>query len=301
MENNNQQNKLHSEEYFGEQRDYWWNRDFLDLMAKRWKLDQVESLLDIGCGLGHWGRLLAPYLTPAAKIIGVDREPEWVNKAREYKIARPANYEIADAMKLPFADESFDLVTCQTLLIHLKDPKAAILEFIRVLKPGGILAVAEPNNNAQQMVRSNLDNPSSIEKQLNDIRFQLICESGKINLGEGNNSVGDLIPGYLSECHLDDIQVYLSDKATPIFAPYNQQEQKVSIEQFKDYLDREVCVWDKEDTLRFFLAGGGTNEEFENHWKENLKEMKKVNQAIDAGNYHSAGGNMFYLISGRKI
>lgn len=49
----------HSAEHFGDTRDYWWNRDFLQLMAKRWKLGTVRNVLDVGCGVGHWGMLLA--------------------------------------------------------------------------------------------------------------------------------------------------------------------------------------------------------------------------------------------------
>ena len=46
----------HSAAHFGEQRDFWWHRDFLDLMALRWKLADASSIADIGCGLGHWSR-----------------------------------------------------------------------------------------------------------------------------------------------------------------------------------------------------------------------------------------------------
>ena len=37
--------KYHSEQYFGDQRDFWWHRDFLGLMAKRWKWQEVKSIL----------------------------------------------------------------------------------------------------------------------------------------------------------------------------------------------------------------------------------------------------------------
>ena len=67
----------HSAEQFGAQRDFWWHRDFLDLMAARWRLAEASSLADIGCGLCHWSRLLYPYLRGPARFAGVDREARW--------------------------------------------------------------------------------------------------------------------------------------------------------------------------------------------------------------------------------
>ncbi len=49
----------HSAEYFGETRDHWWHDDFIEMIAKRWRLESVRSILDVGCGVGHWGRVLA--------------------------------------------------------------------------------------------------------------------------------------------------------------------------------------------------------------------------------------------------
>ena len=45
--------KGHSEECFGDFRDFWYNRDFLELMAKRWELTSVKLLLYVGCGQCH--------------------------------------------------------------------------------------------------------------------------------------------------------------------------------------------------------------------------------------------------------
>src|SRR5207302_9353358 len=70
----------HSAEQFGAQRDFWWNRDFLDLMAARWRLAEASSLADIGCGRCHWSRLLYPYLRAPARFAGIDREPRWVSE-----------------------------------------------------------------------------------------------------------------------------------------------------------------------------------------------------------------------------
>src|SRR5215813_1520039 len=140
----------HSAEYFGDTRDYWWNLDFLELMSKRLSLDCVQDVLDVGCGVGHWGQLLANVIPSSARIQGVDREPRWVEKAAERAAARGFadrfNYQVAVAEKLPFADASFDLVTCQTVLIHMPDPGAVVDEMVRVARPGGLILAAEPNN-----------------------------------------------------------------------------------------------------------------------------------------------------------
>src|SRR6187402_3012818 len=80
----------HSAEQFGPQRDFWWHRDFLDLMATRWRLREAGSLADIGCGQGHWSRLLYPYLRKPARLVGVDREPRWVTEtAQNFQRAFP--------------------------------------------------------------------------------------------------------------------------------------------------------------------------------------------------------------------
>ena len=83
MEPRQSEASLHSAEYFGEQRDFWWNQDFVALMAKRWKLGDVKMALDVGCGVGHWGRVILPHLPPEARLFGVDREPAWVKEAAD--------------------------------------------------------------------------------------------------------------------------------------------------------------------------------------------------------------------------
>jgi ubiquinone/menaquinone biosynthesis C-methylase UbiE len=65
----------------GGQRDFWWNRDFLDLMAARWQLRDAGSLADFGCGLGHWSLLFYRCLRPPARLVGIDREARWVAEA----------------------------------------------------------------------------------------------------------------------------------------------------------------------------------------------------------------------------
>ena len=169
------ENKKHSEDYFGEPRNFWWNQDYLELIAKRTGLNQCHKMLDVGCGVGYWSRLLAPFLCEDATMTGIDQEVSWVKKCAETQFARPAHFQVGDAQNLSFANESFDLVTCQTVLMHLKDPKAALTEFHRVLKPGGVLLIAEPNTSGAAAVRSNIDRTLSIQEQLLISELDMTC------------------------------------------------------------------------------------------------------------------------------
>jgi SAM-dependent methyltransferase len=93
----------HSAEYFGEQRDFWWNRDFLELMARRWGLPEAPRMLDVGCGVGHWGRLMLSLVSPRASLVGLDREPKWIEEATRIATQRalPAKYQLGDAAARP--------------------------------------------------------------------------------------------------------------------------------------------------------------------------------------------------------
>jgi SAM-dependent methyltransferase len=295
--------KPHSAEYFGEQRDFWWNRDFMALMAERWGLASVRSVLDAGCGIGHWGRVLAPFLSPDAALVGVDREPEWVEKAAALAKEKGLNrfsYQQGDVNALPFGDASFDLVTCQTLLIHVPDPRATLREFARVLKPGGLLALCEPNNLAGSLVRDSENFAGDIDVLTNAVRLQALCERGKAALGLGNNSVGDLLPGLLHETGLENLQVYLSDKATLTLPHQSTPGQAANLAQTEDWLARDFWIWEKAETESYYRAGGGNPAEFEGLWANAMDYRRRSHQAAKEQRLSAVEAGLQYLVSGRK-
>lgn len=113
----------------------------------RWGLTGARTVLDLGCGVGHWGDLVEAALEPGAQITGVDREEAWVEAARVRAGGRPQRSFLQGAAEqLPFPAGSFDLVTCQTVLIHCPDPERVVAEMVRVTRGGGALLIAEPNN-----------------------------------------------------------------------------------------------------------------------------------------------------------
>ena len=63
---------------------------------------------------------------------------------------------------------------------------------------------------------------------------------------------------------------------------------------------RDFCWWEREETKRYFLAGKGKEEEFTPLFELALTRSKKEIQATHENRFHTAGGGIHYLISGRK-
>lgn len=294
----------HSAEHFGATRDHWWNLDFLRLMAQRWRLDSVRDVLDVGCGIGHWGTLLAAIMPSEARITGVDREAQWIQqasaRAAERGLAARFSFRQGEAEHLPFAADSFDFTTCQTVLIHLPNPSAALAEMMRVTKPGGLVAVAEPNNLSETLLLDSISNQASVADILDIVRLQLTCERGKVALGEGDNSLGDRVPGLFAQLGFSEIEVHVNDKATAIFPPYTSAAQRVFVADERDRATRGKWNWTEAETRRLYLAGGGHEPDFAALFSNALAARQNIVRGLDAGTYHGVIGGEFYLVSGRK-
>jgi SAM-dependent methyltransferase len=288
----------------GDWRDSWWNQDFLGLMAHRWRLDQVGSLLDVGCGVGHWGQRLASFLRPGAEVWGVDVEPRFVEQA----VARATELGLAQyraregvAEALPFDDGRFDFVTAQTVLIHVPDARVALREMIRVTKPGGCVAVAEPNNLASAVVEMSGAPPVPWSDQEAILRLHHTCEAGKAALGRGNSSVGDLVPGLMAELGFNEIRVHTSDKAAALFPPYDGPGQAVDRQQFVDWYRQDVwpAIGHEADARRLFEAGGGDPSAFDHGWAAVMRFQRRFIEDTERARFHAGRGLVFYLVSGR--
>jgi SAM-dependent methyltransferase len=293
----------HSAEYFGEVREHWWNEDFLGMLAARWRKDELKRAIDVGCGVGHWGRALAKVLPNDLTLVGIDRESVWVEKATERaKLAgldERFSYRQSTVESMPFETGSFDLVTCQTLLMHVPSPARALAEMVRVLRPGGLLVAAEPTNLAPVLIDSvALANPPEITTSL--LRLQLECLKGKALLGEGNDAIGESLPSLLVEAGLCDVEVRNNDKVAPMVPPYESVAERAQIEEADDATRRKRFIWDEPTARRYFDTAGGTDAEFEALWRIALDQNERVLAAMRARTFTSAGGSFFYVAWGRK-
>lgn len=299
--------KPHSEHQFGPQRDFWWNRDFLDLMARRWRLSEATSLADIGCGLCHWSRLLYGYLHQPARFAGIDREARWLSEAPARFASAfptvPANlltFVKGDATDIPLPDNSFDAATCQTVLMHLEKPIDALREMIRILRPGGLLICVEPNNLWNIVNFTSLTAAEPVEEIVRRFEFWLRYHRGKKLAGEGDHTIGELLPGWFSELGLTDLGVYQTDRAIAYYPPYATEAQKTLIEQERQWKTSGTGPWDREDLKHNVLHGGASEEMFDQVFAELEHRFDEEQQAIAGGKFHAGFGGRTYLVSGRK-
>ncbi|MEU8073949.1 methyltransferase domain-containing protein [Catellatospora citrea] len=105
-----------------------------------------QTVLDIGCGPGTDLSRLADAVTGTGTVIGVDDDPGMVAEARRRLAHRPVvEVRRGDAHRLPLADASVDRAKVDRVLQHLADPGRAMAEARRVLRRGGVFAMAEPD------------------------------------------------------------------------------------------------------------------------------------------------------------
>ena len=133
--------------------DHWWLQPARVLIAELgnaylyvWARKTIESIargrtlriLDAACGDG----MLWRHLARRHHYVGVDFSARPLERAARY---HPATYIRGDLNRLPFADDSFDLAVSLQALQYLEEPRRAVRELARVLRPGSSLLLTLPN------------------------------------------------------------------------------------------------------------------------------------------------------------
>ncbi len=122
-----------------------------------------DRVLDVATGPGFLAFLFAER---AAQVVGIDLTPAMLTRAEANRQARQMNnlrFEAGDAESLAFPDQSFGIVTCGSAFHHLSDPARVLAEMVRVVRPGGRVALID-------IVTSEIPERAALHNQLEQWR-----------------------------------------------------------------------------------------------------------------------------------
>ena len=123
----------------------FYDRILVPVMFEPFALDLAERLrgittgqvLEVAAGTGVVTRALARLLPAEASITATDLNPAMLDRAKSHRGLDRVQWQVADALAVPFAHRQFDCVVCQFGVMFFPDKRAAFREARRVLRPGG--------------------------------------------------------------------------------------------------------------------------------------------------------------------
>lgn len=107
------------------------------LRTRKFDLRGARRILDVGSGAGQIAKHLLKYADREAELTCFDLSHEMLRRARQRLKSDRPRYVVADLTTLPFADGSFDCVTCGYVLEHVPDARLGLRELSRVMMSGG--------------------------------------------------------------------------------------------------------------------------------------------------------------------
>jgi ubiquinone/menaquinone biosynthesis C-methylase UbiE len=110
-------------------------------------LQEGDRVLDVGCGAGQDCVALAARVGTHGRAVGIDPSVTLVTEARRRTASRelPVEFHVGEAYSLPFETASFHACRADRVFLYLERPADALAEVVRVLRPGGVLYVRDPD------------------------------------------------------------------------------------------------------------------------------------------------------------
>lgn len=169
-----------------------------------WLFDQIgiregARVIEIGCGPRGCLGLLSQRVGATGRVVGVERNTEQVERARRFvSDSGVTNVEVldADARAIPLPGATFDVATARLVLVNVPRPEELVTEMIRLVRPGGAVALHEPDSTAQRC-----DPPLAAQTRLLEV-LDAYAERNGID-----RSIGLRVPRILREAGLVDVRV----------------------------------------------------------------------------------------------
>ena len=233
------------------------------------ELGARDSVLDVGCGTGELTRVCRE--ESHADVVGLDADADLLASV-------PGPTVRGDATRLPFEDDSFDLVLCQALLINLSDPVDAVREFRRVASDR--VAAVEPDNGAVT-VQSTVESESRLARRAR--RFFLDGVGTDVELGADAADV-------FAAAGLDVVSTRRYDQELTVEPPYGERAVRAA----RRKATGEGLATDRET----ILAGETTPEEYD-ALREQWREMgREVVAQMGTGDYERRETVPFFVTVG---
>jgi len=156
------------------------------------KIKQGDQVLDVGCGSGNLTLTAKRYVGASGLVHGIDASPEMIEVARKkaQRSGATAVFEVGLIEKISYPDATFDVVVSRLVMHHLPDDlkRRGIAEIFRVLKPGGLLFLADfrpPTNPILAHVASALvGHKMMMESNVRGI-VPILMEAGFVDVASG--------------------------------------------------------------------------------------------------------------------
>src|SRR5271166_2325732 len=119
-----------------------------EAVLDRVRLRPGQRAIDLGCGPRGIVDLLSERVGPGGQVVGLDRDPALVDRARALVTACGlTNVDVVagDARHTELPSSTFDLVHTRTLLVNIPDPAEVVTEMTRLARPGGWVVAVEPD------------------------------------------------------------------------------------------------------------------------------------------------------------
>ena len=226
-------------EYLETTREGMWD-DSRDALAPL-QLDSCERVLDVGAGTGELTAVLREE-TPG-EVVALDADARLLAETTDPRVR-------GDATRLPFGDDTFDLVVCQALLVNLPDPVDAVREFARVSR--GRVAAIEPDNSAVT-IESTVEAEAPLARRARECYLDGVATDASLGAARA----------VFADAGLRDVEVRTYDHERAIEPPYSE----TALTAAKRKASGQGLTADRET----ILAGDTTPDEFDalrQEWRE---------------------------------
>jgi SAM-dependent methyltransferase len=186
-------------------RDDWWSASFTRALLEAIPAE-ARGLIEVGCGLGRVAKEVLP-LAPRLSYLGVDVDAARIGEAaHDFEagaLADRTRFLVGRGEDLPLENESADVVLFCMTLQHVASPDMALREARRVLRPGGTLVAAEPDNPGQRWF---FDGPLPEVTRT----FSALIERCRKERAPADLAIGPRVPGLARAAGFGsvDLQVY---------------------------------------------------------------------------------------------